>query len=202
MALLVGLTGGMGSGKSTAAKMFADKGAYVLDADAICRELMEPGKTAWKEIRDWLGEDILNEDQSLNRALIASLVFQNPTEKMKLEAILHPRVFEYEKSEFHRISEIDPHALVIIDAALLIESGNFRKVDKVLVVACEEETRIGRVLAKKKFSREDIERRLKNQMPLCDKMKHADHVLQNDGSLDHLREQVDEIYKKLTLSAN
>jgi len=192
----------MGSGKSTAAQMFADKGAYVLDADAICRELMEPGQAAWNEIRDWLGDGYLNEDQSLNRALIARRVFQNPSDKLKLESILHPRVFEYEKSEFQRISEKDPHALVIIDAALLIESGNFRKVDKVIVVACDEETRIERILTKNQFSREDVERRLNNQMSLNNKLKHADYVLENDGLLNHLQEQVDDVLNKLILSAN
>lgn len=197
MALLAGLTGGMGSGKTTIGQMFRDLGAHVIDADKISRALVEPGKPAWQEIVDLLGKSVLRDDQTLDRGKIADIVFNDTKKKEGLEAILHPRVMEEEQRLFEGIRNGDPSALVIIDAALLIESGNHRKVQKVIVIACGEETRIQRIMAKKNFTREDAERRLRQQMPLKDKIKYADYVLHNDSGFPELKEKVEALFHQL-----
>ena len=201
MALLAGLTGGMGSGKTTVGNLFKALGAYVLDADEICRTLVEPEKPAWREIIDLLGEDVLNSDQTLDRRKIAEIVFNNPNKKKALEAILHPRVMEEEKALYAEILGNDPDALVIIDAALLIESENYRKVDKVIVIACDEETQLRRIMNKNMFSREDAERRLRQQMPLEEKLKFADYVIHNDSGLAELEKKVEVLFRELKLLA-
>ena len=197
MALLAGLTGGMGSGKTTVGKLFKALGAHVLDADEICRSLVEPGKPAWQETVDLLGNGILKDDQTLDRRKIADIVFNDPEKKKALEAILHPRVMEEEHAIYKDIQKSDPGALIIIDAALLIESENYRKVDKVIVIACDEEIQLHRIMAKNTFSREDAERRLQQQMPLEEKIKFADYVLRNDSGLSELEEKVEIMFHQL-----
>ena len=197
MALLAGLTGGMGSGKTTVGKLFQSLGAYVLDADEISRSLVDFGKPAWQEIVDLLGNGIIKDDQTLDRRKIADIIFNDFGKKKALEAILHPRVMEEEQAIFKDILNDDPSALVIIDAALLIESENYRKVDKVIVIACDEETQLRRIMSKNTFSREDAQRRLQQQMPLQEKIKFADYVLHNDSGLSELEEKVEALYHQL-----
>lgn len=197
MALLIGLTGGIGSGKTTVAELFKARGGYVIDADVLCRELVEPDRPAWKEIVRHFGDRVLNPDRTLNRARLGEIVFHDPAEKRVLESILHPRVFEEEERCFARIVREDPTALVFIDAALLIESGNYRKVDKVVVVACDRRTQLERSLKKGFLSREEIERRIDNQMPLEDKLAYADFVIRNDTDLAGLEQRVQDVYEEL-----
>jgi dephospho-CoA kinase len=197
VALLAGLTGGMGSGKTTVGKLFQSLGAYVLDADEICRSLVEPGKPAWQETVDLLGNGVLRDDQTLDRRKVADIVFNDPEKKKALEVILHPRVMEEEHAIYKDILKDDPGALVIIDAALLIESENYRKVDKVIVIACDKETQLHRIMAKNTFSREDAQRRLQQQMPLEEKIKFADYVLYNDLGLPELEEKVEALFHQL-----
>ncbi len=197
MALLLGLTGGMGSGKTTVARLFKELGAHVLDADVISRSLVEPEQPAWQEIIDLLGKGVLRDDQTLDRGKIADIVFSDPEKKRALEAILHPRVMAEEQVLYQKIAEKEPGALVVVDAALLIESGNYRKVDKVIVIACDEATQIQRILAGNTFSREDAGRRLRQQMPLEEKIKFADYVIHNNSGLPELKKKVVELFSQL-----
>ena len=197
MALLAGLTGGMGSGKTTVGQILSDLGAQVIDADIITRSLVEPGQPALQEIVDLLGSGVLRDDHTLDREKIADRVFNNIEKKEALEAILHPRVFAEEQRRYNEIKRSDSSALVVLDAALLIESGNFRKVDKVIVVACDEETQIQRILAKKRFTRTDAERRLGQQMPLEEKIKFADYVIHNDSGYPELKQKVEALFHQL-----
>ena len=197
MALLAGLTGGMGSGKTTVGQILSDLGSHVIDADIITRSLVKPGQPALQEIVDLLGTGILRDDHTLDREKIADMVFNDTGKKEALEAILHPRVFAEEQRLYSKIKQNDPSALVVLDAALLIESGNFRKVDKVIVVACDEETQIQRILAKKRFTRTDAERRLGQQMPLEEKIKFADYVIHNDSGYPELKQKVEALFHQL-----
>jgi len=194
---MVGLTGGMGSGKTTVAEMFEELGAYIIDADKICRVLVKPDQPAWQEIVKTFGNDILLKDRTLNRAKLADIIFNDPNQKKNLEAILHPKVFEEEVSIFKNITKKNPGALIIIDAALLIESGNYRKVNKVVVVSSDEETQVQRILDRGRFSREDIQRRFQSQMSSNEKVKFADYVLENNAGLVELKNQVETLYKDL-----
>jgi len=201
LSLLVGLTGGMGSGKTLAASFFKDLGAFVLDADLICRKLVEPGQPAWKEIEDIFGKEIFTASGNLDRRILADIVFDDPEKKQALEDILHPRVFEFERLEYEAIRKEHPNALVIVDAALLIESGNFKKMDKVIVVNSDEKRRVNRILARSELSQDEITARIKNQMPNEEKVRYADFVLENSLDKDNLRSKVTEIYTKLALLA-
>ncbi len=182
--------------------MLEELGAHIIDADAICRELVKPGHTAWKEIVDSFGKQILSRDQSIDRAALAHIVFSDEARKRALEEILHPKVFVEEDRIYDEIRKKDAGALVVIDAALLIESGNYKRVDKVVVVACDRETQIRRGMKRSTLTREEVEKRIRSQMELQEKIRVADYVLQNDSDVDSLSLQVDNLYSELkTLAA-
>jgi dephospho-CoA kinase len=193
MSLLVGLTGGIGSGKTLAASLFKNLGAHVIDADAVCRDLVRPGQPALQEIANTFGQDIVDSAGQLDRKKLAAIVFQDAKSKQTLENILHPLVFAEEKRVYQAIRQQNPQALVVIDAALLIESGNYKNVDKVVLVACGEETQVQRVLKRGGFSREEVLNRIKSQMPLVEKRKYADHIIENDSTEEHLRESIEKL---------
>ena len=197
MSILVGLTGGMGSGKSLAASYFKEQGAYIIDADIISRQLVKPGESAWKEIVDEFGEEYFNNDQSLNRAKIASEVFQNEKKRVILEGILHHRVIAEEKKIYDSYCIADSNAVVIIDAALLIESKNYENVDRIIVIQSTEDLQIRRVMESSKNSHSEVKKRLKSQMPLEEKLKYADYILYNEKNRDQLKSQVCDLYVEL-----
>ena len=197
MSLLVGLTGGIGSGKSLAARFFKEEGAYIIDADELSRDLVQPGKPALKEIVEFFGDFILELDGTLNREKLAKIIFQDINKKKALEVILHPKIIEKEQEEYSIIRAINPSAIVVIDAALLIESGNFECVDKIIVVQSSEEQQVKRILSRSSLTYNQILARIKNQMSLADKNKYADFILDNRLEPEDLMENVVEIYKKL-----
>ena len=201
MSLLVGVTGGMGSGKTLVAAIFLEFGAYILDADAICRKLVEPGQPALKEISESFGKTIIDEFGKLDRKKLAQVIFGDSKKKKVLENILHPRVFEFEKQEYKNICQKNPKALVIIDAALLIESGNYMTMDKVIVVNADRKSQIKRVMGRTGWDRDEVVARINNQMPIKEKIKYADFVLDNFANEDFLRKKVKELYKKLSFMA-
>ena len=197
MSVLVGLTGCMGAGKSLAASFFLEQGAYIIDADAICHQLVEPGKPAWEEIFSTFGREYFNLDDSLNRKKLAALVFGSNNKRIALEAILHHRVIAEEKVRYHSYQKKYPNAVVIIDAALLIESGNYETTDKVIVIQSNEEVQIQRVMKRSSESRESVIKRLEQQMPLEEKLKYADYVLYNESDQKYLKSQVSDLYLEL-----
>ena len=201
MSLLVGVTGGMGSGKTLVAAIFLEFGAYILDADAICRKLVEPGQPALKEISESFGKTIVNKFGNLDRKKLAQVIFGDLKKKKELENILHPRVFEFEKLEYKNICQRDPKALVIIDAALLIESGNYMKMDKVIVVNTDRKTQIERVMGRTGWNRDEVVARIDNQMPIKEKIKYADFILDNFSDKISLRKKVKDLYEKLSFMA-
>ena len=200
MSLLVGLTGGMGSGKSLAAKFFAEQGAQIIDADQISRDLVRPGQPALKEIVNSFGDSILDSDGKLNRVELAKIIFENTDKKSELEGILHPKVIKKEQEEYFNICANNPSAIVIIDAALLIESGNYKNVDKVIVVQSDEEQQVQRILSRGNQSYEQAIARIKNQMSFEEKSQYADFILDNRAQPEDLRRKVQELYAKLLKS--
>ena len=197
MSLLVGLTGGIGSGKSLAARFFKEEGAYIIDADKLSRDLVQPGKPALKKIVDIFGDFILELDGTLNREKLAEIIFQDVNKKKALEVILHPKIIEKEQEEYSIIRANDPSAIVIIDAALLIESGNFKCVDKVIVMQSSEKQQVKRILSRSFLTYNQVVARIKNQMSLVDKNKYADFILDNRLQPEDLMKNVVEVYKKL-----
>jgi dephospho-CoA kinase len=200
MSLLVGLTGGMGSGKSLAAKFFAEEGSHIIDADQLSLELVLPGQPALKKIVEVFGEDILAPSGNLDREALAKIIFDDTEKKSALEEILHPKVIMREQEEYLSIIASDPSAIVIIDAALLIESGNYNNVDKVIVIQSREQQQVQRILSRGFQSYDQAIARLKNQMSFEEKRKYADYILDNQSQQEDLREKVREIYAKLLKS--
>ncbi len=202
LSLLVGLTGGMGSGKTLASSFFHELGAHIIDADLICRKLVEPGQPALQEITDYFGKLIIDKSGNLNRNKLGQLVFCDSKKREKIENILHPKVFKVEKLNYKAICKINPKALVIVDAALLIESANYKEMDKVILINADEKIRIQRILSRGKWNHEEIVARLKSQMPNEEKIKYADFVLENSKDKTYLKEQVKNLYTKLCLLAS
>jgi dephospho-CoA kinase len=197
VSLLVGLTGGIGSGKSLAAKFFKEQGAYIIDSDQLCRDFVRKNQPALKEIVDSFGESILKSDGNLNREDLAKIIFHDNKKKSTLEAILHPKVIAKGHELYLNIKNNNPSAIVIIDAALLIESGNFESVDKVIVIQSTEEQQLKRILSRNYLSRDQALVRIKNQMSLEDKNKYADYTLDNNLQPKDLKESICVLYKKL-----
>jgi dephospho-CoA kinase len=197
MSILVGLTGSIGSGKSLAASYFKELGAYVIHADLICRQLVAPDEPAWKEIVLKFGSEYLSSDNTLNRSKLATEIFKSKSKRKVLEAILHHRVMAEEKKLYFEQKKNNPKAVVIIDSALLIESKNYKNVDKVIVVESSQELQIKRVVSRDGETLTSVEKRLKIQMPLAEKLNYADYVLCNITDREQLKYQVHQLYLDL-----
>ena len=197
MSILVGLTGGMGSGKSLAASYFKELGAYIIHADLLSQQLAAPHQPAWEEIIAEFGSEYLNPDKTLNKSKLAVEVFQNDKKRNALEGILHPRVIAEEQKIYSDRQRIDPEAIVIIESALLIESQNYKNVDKVIVVQSTQELQIQRVVNRDGNSSISVKNRLKPQMPLEEKLNYADYVLYNISGRDQLKSQAQRLYSEL-----
>ncbi|MDO9534587.1 MAG: dephospho-CoA kinase [Bacillota bacterium] len=193
----VGLTGGIACGKSTVARMLVNKGALLIDADQLARELVEQGKPAWVEIVDWLGEDVLCEDGSLDRLRVAGLVFKNDLHLQKLNAIIHPRVSGLFMERSHELEESYSDRIQIWDIPLLFEAGFQDMVDFIIVVACSEDIQIKRLRDRDGMTRDEAICRIRSQLELKKKINSADYVIYNDGAEGILEEQVNLLWKKL-----
>jgi len=195
--LNVGLTGGIASGKSTVAKMFQEKGAYLIDFDGLAHYVEEPDRPAWKAIVEHFGADILNEDRTINRAELGLIVFADQEKLSLLNSIVHPAVFEEWRRRIDDIYVKDPCAVVISDVPLLIEVGMQDLVDVVILVHVSPEEQVHRLIERSGCSREEAARRLDSQMPIDEKIPYADIVIENHGSLEMTRRIVDDVWKDL-----
>ena len=194
--VIVGLTGSVGTGKSTVANLFKELGAYVVDWDELAREVTRPHLKAWKEIVEYFGKSILNEDLTINRQKLADIVFSDKEKVAKLNQIVHPEVLKEDERMTSEIKSLDPNALIIKDIPLLFELTRPIFVDKVVVVSASEQTQLRR-LEEKGMSREDAQSRIKSQLPLEEKIRSADFIINNDGPPEETKRQVEEIYSLL-----
>lgn len=194
--IIIGLTGSVGTGKSTVSNFFKELGAYIIDWDELSREVVKPHLEAWEKIVEYFGKDILNDDLTLNRQKIADTVFPDKEEVAKLNQIVHPQVFKEDARITNKIKSRDPDALIIKDIPLLTEVARPLFVDKIIVVAASEQNQIKR-LEERGMNREDARNRIKSQLPLEEKIKFADFVINNDGSIEETKRQVEEIYSLL-----
>lgn len=195
--LRVGLTGGIATGKSTVASMLRDLGAFVLDADRIVHELLEPDGAAFAEVVGRFGAEILDGAGKVDRGRLGAIVFADERQRRALEAIVHPKVVaEIERRILERGEAGDPVPLVFVDAALLVETGLHRAFDRVVLTVCGRERQIER-LRQRGMSREEAESRLAAQAPDGAKLAAADYVVDTSGSLDDTRSQVARLYTAL-----
>lgn len=194
---IIGLTGNIACGKSTVAQMLTEKGALIIDADQLAREVVRPGQPAWAAIVKWLGEDVLLKDSSLDRQKIASLVFNDKEALQKLNALTHPHVISLFHTRSRECAKGDPRKIIVWDVPLLFEAGMESMVDCVVVVASREETQISRLRERDGFSREEALQRIRSQLELQKKIQGADFVLDNDCTIEFLQQQVDLLWENL-----
>ncbi len=194
----VGLTGGIASGKSTVSRILGDLGVPVIDADVIAREVVAPGSAALGRIVDAFGEEVLSDDKSLNRARLGEIVFSDASKKKILEGILHPEIIAEQDRRLKNIESEGNTPIAVVDAAVMIESGSWKRFDLIVVVDCDESQQISRLCRRNGMREEEAMRRIEAQMPLSEKVKYADHVIDNRGSMDDTRKQVEELIKSLS----
>ena len=195
--LLLGVTGGIASGKTTVANMLAELGAPIIDFDILARKVVEPGKPAWQDIVDYFGKQVLNEDRTLNRKKLSEIVFADLEKRKKLESFTHPRIHEEFVKEVNKIAAEDPDAIIQVVIPLLIELNLQYIFHKLLVVYIPYEKQVERLMERDGISREQAENILKAQLPIDEKVGYADFVIHNEGSLEETQEQVRELWEKL-----
>jgi dephospho-CoA kinase len=199
MALIVGLTGGIVGGKSTVASMFEDLGAKIVDADKLGHSVILPNKSAWKKIVKIFGKDILQNDLIIDREKLGKTVFANQTLLKKLNEITHPEIIKIIKKEIDLVKNktYNQQKILIIDAALIYEAKIDGLMDKVIVVYIDEDEQIRRLIKRNNLSKDEALQRIKSQMPIKEKIKMADYVIDNSSSLDNTKKQVEKIWKNL-----
>jgi dephospho-CoA kinase len=211
--LKVGLTGGIAAGKSVVGEMFVALGARLVQADRIAHSLMQPGEAVYNEVVRHFGREILNRDGSVNREKLAETAF-GPANAAggklasrigELNRIVHPVVIRSQDAWMQEMGRQDPHAVAIVEAALILEAGAGEHFDRLVVVTCNEEQRVARFAARQKIgleaARKEVVRRMAAQLSDEEKIKAADYVVHNSGSLDQTREQVRQVWEKLRAEA-
>jgi len=195
--LKVGLTGGIASGKSTVARVFLELGAHVLDADRIAREIVPPGSPALARIVRAFGKEMLRPDGTLDRAALGAIVFADAGKRRVLEGILHPLILDEIDRRIDELERSDPHGLVIVEAALILELGRQAEFDTLVVVWADLEQQQRRMIRRDKLSAAEADRRLGAQMPLAEKRDRASFVIDNSGDQAACRANAERVYGEL-----
>jgi dephospho-CoA kinase len=199
--LRVGLTGGIATGKSTAGQMFVELGCHLIDSDRITHQLFEPGQNVHRAVVEQFGRRIVAPDGTIDRRVLGDIVFKDPEARLKLNSLVHPAVIQRQQEWLNEIQQRDPKGVAIVDAALMIEVGTYKNYDKVIVVTCTPEIQKRRLLERSGLSEDAINARIRSQMPMTEKVKYADFVIDSSGELADTRRQVTEITARLRESA-
>ena len=195
--LLVGLTGGVASGKSTVSRQLAELGCIVIDADVLAREVVAPEEPAWREIVEAFGREVLRPDQTLDRAQLGAIVFADPEKRRRLEAITHPAIQARRQARLDALAACGFDGLVVQDLALLIEVGGAAHVDRLVVVYATRDAQIERLMRRDGLDRTEAERRVASQMPLAEKVQLAHYVIDNSDSPEETVAQVRAVHAAL-----
>ena len=196
--LKVGLTGGIGSGKSTASRYFESLGAFVLDADEEAKKLITTNETVQHELISEFGTDIIDGTGRVNKKKLARIAFQDEDHQQRLNSVVHPYIFNLIDKEFNRVFNDKKHGVFIVDAALIYETGFDAHLDYVIVVTAHLKNRMERALGRETLSREEILKRVGFQWPEEEKVNMADFVVHNDGTEAELQKNIESLIKKLT----
>lgn len=196
--LKVGLTGGIGSGKSTASRYFESLGAFVLDADEEAKNLIMSNETVQHELISEFGTDIIDGTGRVNKKKLARIAFQDEDHQQRLNSVVHPYIFNLIDKEFNRVLNDKKHGVFIVDAALIYETGFDAHLDYVIVVTAHLKNRMERALGRETLSREEILKRVGFQWPEEEKVNMADFVVHNDGTEAELQKNIESLIKKLT----
>ncbi len=195
--LRVGLTGGLASGKSFVGEALAALGCHLLKADELGHKLLEPGSPVFARVVEAFGPSILDSEGRIVRRALGSLVFDDPERLAELNSIIHPAVIEEEERWMREIQAADPHAIAIVEAAILIETGSYRRFDTIVLAVCSEQQQIDRAVKRDGLSREEALARLRRQMPLEEKRKFAHYVIDTSGEKQQTLVQVRRLYDEL-----
>jgi dephospho-CoA kinase len=195
--LRVGLTGGIGAGKSTVGRMFVDLGCYLIDADEIVHTLFKPGEMVNRSVVSAFGSRVVDPDGSINRQVLGDIVFRDPSARGLLNNIVHPAVIQRQKEWLDELEVQEPNAIGIVEAALMIEVGTYKNYDKVIVVVCSPEEQRRRLRERSALSEKEIEARISSQMSMENKAKHGDYIIESSGTLEETKRQVGEVYRRL-----
>ena len=195
--LRVGLTGSIAVGKSFVSGLLAEMGCHVVDADVLARRVVEPGAEGLRRVVEAFGESVLSPDGTLDRARLGAIVFADETKRELLNSILHPLIIAEQDELMRRWELEDPRGVGVVDAALLIESGGYRRFDRLIVVHCRPEVQLQRLMLRNSLTREEAVRRVAAQMPQEEKLRHADFRIDSSEGFEDTRRQTAEVYAAL-----
>jgi dephospho-CoA kinase len=197
--LKVGLTGGLACGKSFVGQAFADLGCHLLQADQLGHEVLAPGGEAYGPVVRAFGTGILIGGEEIDRRALAGQVFGNPERLAVLNSLVHPPVQRREEEWLAGVAAVDPLGIAVVEAAILIETGSYKRFDKLIVVACDEEQQVQRAMKRDGLGRDEVMARLSRQMPLAEKLKFADFVINTSGTKEETLRQVRTVYETLRI---
>ncbi|MCB4205214.1 dephospho-CoA kinase [Deferribacterales bacterium Es71-Z0220] len=197
--MYIGLTGNIASGKSTVAKMFAELGCYTIDADEVSRKVMSKGESAYNGVVEYFGDNILDNNGNIDRVKLKGIVFNEPEKKEALEKIVHPAILEYEKKLVSNIKGKDDKAIILTQAALIIEKNTYDRFDAVMVVYVDEETQLQRLLKRDGIDKDLAMKIIKSQMPIEEKIKYADFIVDNSRDLEFTKSEVDRVFEAIKI---
>lgn len=195
--LLVALTGGIATGKSVASQVFAELGCYVFHADKAAHDLMLPHSQVWAKIVDRFGDNILNPDSTIDRSRLGKQVFSRPKDRIFLNELIHPLVYEQKKAAVARLRESGQHKIFISEAALTIEAGYIHEFDKVVITTCDPTIQIQRLMERDNITEPEALQKIQSQMDLLEKEKYADYVIQTSGTMLSTVEQTEQVFRYL-----
>jgi dephospho-CoA kinase len=195
--LNVGLTGGIASGKSTVAKMFANHGAHLIDFDGLAHEVQEPGKPAWKEVVNHFGEGILQPNKKIDRIKLGNIVFADKEKLIELNNIVHPFVYQEWHVQLEKTGKKEKHAVVLSDIPLLFEGNMQHLFDLTILVLIAPEEQVSRLMMRNGVSKKEAKKRLKSQMPISEKIALADIVINNEDGIPETEKRVGQIWREL-----
>ena len=200
--IIVGITGGIACGKTTVSQLLTEKGAIPINADEIGHQLLKADSPVLDELINAFGQEILEESGDVSRKKLGAIVFQDKSARERLNSILHPLIIERSRSHARQLVREDPSCVVLLDAPLLIEAGAYASVDLIVVVSASQETQVKRIIERSKaqnrpLTETEAQARIDSQMPLSEKVKYADVVIENEGTLEVLKKQVDVLWEKL-----
>jgi dephospho-CoA kinase len=195
--LKVGLTGGYATGKSLVAKELERLGCHLIYADELGHQVLQPGGEAYAATVETFGREILNADGTINRKRLGEVVFASPELLQELSALVHPAVIRLEEQLLEEFQRQDPRGIAVVEAAILIETGRYAVFDRVILTSCNEETQIARGMKRDHATREQVLARLRKQLPLSEKQRHAHYVIDTSGPKEETARQVERVYREL-----
>jgi dephospho-CoA kinase len=195
--LRVGLTGSIGVGKSFVAGVLAELGCHVIDADETAREVVEPGSPGLRAIAEAFGREVIRADGTLDRERLGSLVFANEEKRRMLNSILHPYIVARQDEVLRELEAEDPSGIAVVDAALMIETGSYKRFDKLIVVHCTSEEQLRRIMTRDNLSREEAEKRIRAQLSQEEKRSYADYLIDTSEGFRATRKRTEEVYQEL-----